>query len=189
MTLADGIRIWFINLYVLNVAVFLILAMRFRPKLSAIEKKHGPLPTPGALVTWGIPLVVLLTTVGEIPERWLAVRIAGLGLTVYNVAMQVWSLPALGRFFVPGAAVFQDHQLVTSGAFRFVRHPIYSAHVALWLGAALGTLNWLLLALWPFYVLSIVLVPIRQEERLLREKFGAAYDAYAARTGPLFPKL
>jgi len=78
---------------------------------------------------------------------------------------------------------------VTSGPFRYVRHPVYSAVVALQLAAALGTVNWLLLAIWPLLVAAMRLVPIPREEKLLREKFGEAYLDYAARTGRLFPRL
>lgn len=189
MTLADGIRLWFIGLYVLNVAAFVALVIHFRPKRDAIEKKEGPLPTPGTLITWGIPLVVLLTRFGEIPEKWLPLRMVGLGISLYNVVLLPWSLHALGRFYVPGSGVFQDHELVTSGPFRYVRHPIYSSLVALWLGAAVGTLNWFLLALWPIYIAALIRGPICQEEGMLREKFGRDYEAYAAKTGRLIPRL
>lgn len=82
--------------------------------------------------------------------------------------------------------IFPDHTLVTAGPYHFVRHPIYSAVLALWLGAALGTLNWLLLALWPLMV-GAVLGQARTEEEVLRAKFGEAYDGYAGRTGRLVP--
>ena len=51
---------------------------------------------------------------------------------------------------------------------------------ALWLGAALRTLNWLLLAPWPV-ILAALRKGARTEEEMLRRKFGSAYDAYAAR--------
>ena len=75
-----------------------------------------------------------------------------------------------------------------TGPYQRIRHPIYSAVVALWLGAALGTLNWLLLLLWPGVVFG-VLKQAQAEEKLLRSHFGARYDTYAASTGGLLPKL
>ncbi len=60
--------------------------------------------------------------------------------------------------------------------------------LALWLGAALGTLNWLLLVLWPLFALAIIR-ELPAEERMLRAKFGPAYEAYEARTGRLLPRL
>jgi protein-S-isoprenylcysteine O-methyltransferase Ste14 len=51
----------------------------------------------------------------------------------------------------------------------------------------LGTLNWLLLTLWPLLVIVLFMVT-REEEGLLRAKFGTTYDAYAAKTGRFIPK-
>ena len=64
--------------------------------------------------------------------------------------------------------------------------PFVASVAALWLGAGLGALNWVLLALWP-----VILVALQKgsaaEERMLREKFGEAYAAYAAGKGRLLP--
>lgn len=117
-----------------------------------------------------------------------AVRLVGVGLGAYAAVFQLWASGALGRFLVPYAAIFEDHQLVTNGPHRFVRHPIYLGNVALFLGSALGTLNLYLLALWPLMTAGCT-AHARFEERILRAKFGAAFDEYAGRTGVLVPKL
>lgn len=189
MGLTDDFRLWFIALYLFNVSVYLVSVIRFRARRSAVERKEGLLPAPGALVILTIPLVILVVGVGELPETWWAIRAAGVLIGLYNVAMQIWALRALDRFFIPGIGVYREHKMVTSGPFRYVRHPVYSAVTALQLAAALGTVNWLLLALWPLLAAAMRLVPIPREERMLREKFGEAYQAYADRTGSLFPRL
>jgi protein-S-isoprenylcysteine O-methyltransferase len=94
----------------------------------------------------------------------------------------------LGRFLVPQAVVFADHALVTSGPFRFVRHPSFSGALALWLSTALGTLNWLLLVLWFLLVVGKT-IQAQAEEELLHTKFGSAYEAYTRQTGRFFPKI
>ena len=58
----------------------------------------------------------------------------------------------IGTPLVPRLAVFPHHGLVTHSALRWIRHPLYSGASALWFGAALGTLNWILLVLWPLLV-------------------------------------
>jgi protein-S-isoprenylcysteine O-methyltransferase Ste14 len=68
-----------------------------------------------------------------------------------------------------------------------MRHPLYSAVIVLWLSAGLGTMNWLLLVLWPLFLVASMLLPIRQEETLLREKFGEEYEEYAEKTARLIP--
>jgi protein-S-isoprenylcysteine O-methyltransferase Ste14 len=57
------------------------------------------------------------------------------------------------------------------------------------LSAGLGALNWLLLALWPVFVAIVNLVPVRQGEELLHEKFGKRYDEYVPHKGKLMPQL
>lgn len=69
-----------------------------------------------------------------------------------------------------------------------VRHPGYSAILAIFLGTALGTLNWILLALWPLVVVGTYLSS-RAAEKLLREKFGKAYRQYAQQTYRFVPGI
>lgn len=188
MTLETTLRLWFIALYAIGFAVFVAAVVRFRPRREAIEKKHGALPTPGALITFLLPPIILLAWVGHYPAQWLPVRVLGVALSLYGIVMLPWATWTLGRMYVPGAGIFDDHELITAGPFRFVRHPIYSAIIALWLGAALGTLNWLLLVTWPVYVVG-VMKPAREEEELLRAKFGDAYREYAEETGGFLPRF
>jgi protein-S-isoprenylcysteine O-methyltransferase Ste14 len=89
-----------------------------------------------------------------------------------------WSLVARTR---------EDHQLVQSGPFAVVRHPIYIALFFSMVAMAIadGHTRNLLLAV-PIFAIGTWL-RIRNEERLLREQFGAGYDAYAARVKRFVP--
>jgi protein-S-isoprenylcysteine O-methyltransferase Ste14 len=189
MTVADGFRLWFLGLYALGTLATLVMIVRVRAQRDAVEAQEGPVPSPGILIPLGVPALVLLTRVGEIGAGWLPLRWAAAGLSLYFLVMLPWMLLTLGRFAVPGAGILRDHELVTSGPFRFVRHPLYSGALVLWLTAALGTWNWLLLALWPLFLIIVVRLPVREEERLLHDKFGPAYDDYRRRTGRLVPRF
>jgi protein-S-isoprenylcysteine O-methyltransferase Ste14 len=74
------------------------------------------------------------------------------------------------------SAVLRDQALVTGGPFRRVRHPPLVRHVGILVGAGLGSLNWLLLAVWPL-LLAGVFMSSRHEEELLREKFACESPA------------
>jgi protein-S-isoprenylcysteine O-methyltransferase Ste14 len=89
-----------------------------------------------------------------------------------------WSLVARTR---------EDHQLVQTGPFAVVRHPIYVAIFLFMLALAMsyGHTRNLLVAV-PVYVVA-TLLRVRYEETLLREQFGPAYDAYAARVKRFVP--
>ncbi len=187
MLLTEGIRFWFIALYVFGITLFVVTAIRFRSRRDAVEKREGPLPSPGVIIPLGIPLLILLGQFGEISAEWLPLRWSGVVLSLYFLVMLPYAIRTLGRLYAPGFAVFDDHRLITSGPFRLVRHPIGSAVLALWLGAGLGTLNWLLLILWPVFMALSVMLMARKEEALLYEKFGEEYEEYAQRTNQLIP--
>lgn len=89
-----------------------------------------------------------------------------------------WSLVARTR---------EDHQLVRTGPFAVVRHPIYVALFLFMIGMAIayGHTRNLILAV-PVYAVATWL-RARLEERLLRHRFGADYDAYAARVKRFVP--
>jgi len=65
---------------------------------------------------------------------------------------------------------------------------VYSGDLALWLGATLGTLNLLLLVLWPLYLAGLS-GEASAEEELLEAKFGEAYRDYMGRVARSVPTL
>lgn len=184
----EAFHLWFVVVYILGFIFFVALILKFRARGQTVEKRQGLLPPPPSLISWLVPPVVLLTEVGQISAVWMPVRVVGVALSLYAVIMLPWSSRVLGRSYAPGAAVLQDHSVVTSGPFQLVRHPIYSAVAALWLGAGLGALNWILLLVWPLVVV-VVTKSARAEESMLLDKFGDAYEQYAGDKGRLVPKL
>jgi protein-S-isoprenylcysteine O-methyltransferase Ste14 len=186
--MTDAFRLWFVVAYALGFIYFLALIFRFRARRQTVERRVGPLPPPPALISWLIPPIILLTEVGQISARLIALRVVGVGFSLYAIVMMPWATRVLGHSYAPGPAVLQEHTLVASGPFRLVRHPIYSAVAALWFGAALGALNWILLVLWPMIVVAVT-KSARAEEQMLRAKFGDAYGAYAEKKGRLVPRL
>jgi len=115
--------------------------------------------------------------------RWL-----GVVLFTAGSALRLWPVFVLGHRFSGLVAIQPGHTLVTTGVYRVIRHPSY-------LGLLVNSLGWglafhsgvgvLLAAL----TIPPLLARIRAEETLLRSEFGAAYDAYRARTSRLIPGL
>jgi protein-S-isoprenylcysteine O-methyltransferase Ste14 len=184
----DVLRFAFVVTYLLGLVYYAMLIVRFHARRPVVEQRVGPLPPPPALISWLVPPIILLSGWGDLAATWMPVRVLGLALGLYAVVLMPWAVSVLGSSYAPGPALLRDQALVVSGPFRRVRHPIYSSVVALWLGAALSTLNWLLLLLWPL-ITAGVLRQARVEERMLREKFGAHYDSYAVTTGRLLPRF
>jgi protein-S-isoprenylcysteine O-methyltransferase Ste14 len=112
---------------------------------------------------------------------------AGVGLLVFALGLSfaVWARVYIGRNWGPPMTERQEPELVTSGPYRLVRHPIYSGMLVALLGTAIA-LNWLwliILALAGTYFVYSATV----EERYLTEQFPDAYPRYEHSTKMLVP--
>ena len=120
-----------------------------------------------------------------LPEwvRWLAAFVA-----FALIPMIYWIFASIGNNISPTQATRTNHQLVTHGPYRWVRHPLYSTGFVLAVCLTLITsLWWLAVAM--IVPLTILLLRTSQEEARLVEAFGDAYRAYMQRTGRFWPKL
>lgn len=146
----------------------------------------------------GLPmLTVLLVHVIRpvlIPQ-WLrmpipsSIRWTGAGLALLCVPSVWWVVSSLGTNISETVLTKRDHQLVSTGPYRWVRHPLYSTGLLLLGSASLLTASWLLLAVTIGVGLGIRFAVIPAEEQALIEKFGGGYREYAARTGRLLPRV
>jgi len=146
----------------------------------------GPMFLAAALL-WAPRMDVLALDARLVP--WAAWQFwAGAALTAAGLAFTVWARRHLGRNWSAIVTLKQDHELVTSGPYAWVRHPIYTGLLAGFLGSAIALGQWRgLLAVALFY--AAALRKYRLEERWMRERFGVAYDAYRARVKALVPWL
>lgn len=138
-----------------------------------------------------LPLVHLATGIFGFADYELPDWAAGIGAALQLPFLWLfWRSHAdLGRNWSPGLEIRQDHGLVTSGVYARLRHPMYAA---IWLSALAQPLlihNWIAgtLVIPAFAAMWFVRTP--HEEAMLRASFGDAYDAYARRTGRLFPRI
>lgn len=142
----------------------------------------------------GLNLVALLWMINPAWVRWSAlplsgwVRWIGVALGGVTVVMGYLAHSALGRHFTPTLMTKQEHRLVTSGVYRWVRHPVYGSYFASVASSFLVTGNWLIGLLGLVYLLLIV-ERTGHEERMMLDEFGAEYRDYMRRTGRYFPRL
>lgn len=105
-----------------------------------------------------------------------------------GLAFIMWALVRLGGNWVGGQFLRERHELVTTGPYRWVRHPIYVGYALCHVGLLIATLN-----LAPFVVdgalRALLLHRSIAEENLLQARFGEQYTAYAARTGRFIPRI
>ncbi len=145
----------------------------------------------GGLVLWLSPLVYLINPAWMAwskiglpePARWLG---AGIGiLCVFGV---YWLFSSIGSGITATSATRREHRLVTSGPYRWVRHPLYTVGSALFVAFGLMADNWFIALLG---LLAFVAMAIRtpKEEANLIAKFGDEYREYMKRTGRFLPKF
>jgi len=95
----------------------------------------------------------------------------------------------LGRNWTPTLGIRDEHTLITEGIFKYIRHPMYAAHLLWAVAQPLLLHNWI--AGFSFLAVTIphYLLRIGDEEKMMLDKFGDQYSEYMKKTGRFFPKL
>ena len=112
----------------------------------------------------------------------------GLVLVIAGVFFACWARYTLGHNWSVAAQLKREHELIQSGPYRFVRHPIYSGLLLAFLGTTVMIGEWRALLAFAIILISF-LYKFRVEERLLRMHFGDSYLQYASRTKALVPAI
>jgi protein-S-isoprenylcysteine O-methyltransferase Ste14 len=116
-------------------------------------------------------------------------RWTGVVLGLAMVPAAYWVFRTLGRNVSETVLTREHHELVTTGPYRVIRHPLYAMAVGLFLAVGLMAASWFILLFALIALASIRLVVVPLEERELEAKFGDAYRAYVRRTGALLPRV
>lgn len=116
-----------------------------------------------------------------------AFRWFGAVLAAATVPLAWWVLSHLGDNVTETVLTRDGHELVTTGPYRWVRHPLYSVGIAMWLGISLLASN----AFFALFTIGLAVawqrIVIPREEAVLVETFGEEYLAYRERTRRLLP--
>lgn len=126
----------------------------------------------------------------HLPPR-VGLRIGGVGAAVMALALWLFrrSHEDLGRNWSPSLQLREEHELVTRGVYRRVRHPMYASQ---WLwGVAQAALlqNWIAGPAGLVSFLPLYLSRVPREEGMMLDEFGEEYRAYVLRTGRVLPRL
>jgi protein-S-isoprenylcysteine O-methyltransferase Ste14 len=141
-----------------------------------------------------ITAVFLGFSIGSVVEAFVVLRplslaaaVAGGVLFAAGFIIRRWVLRALGRLWAIDIDLKPDHHLVTTGPYRFCRHPNYVAMLLEMAGfCLLGNAFYTLAAFFPLYVLALV-TRIRLEEAALIAALGDQYREYRRTTFALLP--
>ncbi len=111
---------------------------------------------------------------------------SGAAVTAGGLLFAVWARRHLGKNWSQAVTLKEDHELITSGPYGLVRHPIYTGFLLGFAGCAVARGEWRgLLAV----VLAFVALwrKLRLEETWMRAQFGESYDIYSWRVAALVP--
>ncbi|HEY1583011.1 MAG TPA: isoprenylcysteine carboxylmethyltransferase family protein [Chthoniobacterales bacterium] len=168
-----------------------LLALTKRSGTSARRKDRMTLPLLWTVI--GLSIWTAFYLQAKFPQGAFAHRrsayLAGLTLFAIGLIVRWAAIIHLGRFFTVNVAIAEDHQLVTTGPYRHVRHPSYTGTFLIFLGYGLCMLNIYSLAAVFLPVVIAFLWRIHIEEEALRGAFGDKYEDYAARTRRVIPFL
>jgi protein-S-isoprenylcysteine O-methyltransferase Ste14 len=139
-----------------------------------------------------LALLLVIFPIPGLNQRFLPdlliIKLAGLAAECAGLALAIWARRILGRNWSGEITIKADHELIRSGPYGIIRHPIYTALLAMYAGTAIvsGRMHGLL-----GLVVGIIayLRKTRMEEANLVAAFGEKYDAYRKDTWALIPRI
>jgi protein-S-isoprenylcysteine O-methyltransferase Ste14 len=160
------------------------------PSGRAFRERHSPVATASMA-----GFFVLLY--GTIRFRWGALRtedfdvlrVAGLILMLWGTAFNIWGRVHLKSNWADHVRIYEDQQLITTGPYRIVRHPLYASLIWMFYGASMAYLNPLAALENTVLFLPAMIYRSNLEEQALLNRFGDAYAPYRNRTGRFVPRI
>jgi protein-S-isoprenylcysteine O-methyltransferase Ste14 len=185
---------------VLLAAVFMPIGLYHRLQAHTGEKIDRW--QEGVVILFGLRLAALMVFVAVI--AWLVkpssmawsrlplppwLRWTGLAVAVCGGILWVYTVQHLGRNLTDTVVTRRQHVLVTTGPYRWVRHPFYIACLLMLLGVSLTMANWFILLASSILWFAFLFPRTRIEEQNLLDRFGDDYRNYAQRVGRFVPRL
>jgi protein-S-isoprenylcysteine O-methyltransferase len=106
-----------------------------------------------------------------------------------GMAFRLWAILTLGAFFRTSVVVQDGHRLVSSGPYRWLRHPAYTGVIVTMVGLGLALSNWVSLAALAILPSLAIAWRMSVEERALTEQFGEAYQDFCKTRSAVLPAV
>ena len=180
--------------FAVGAAIRACYAKKFKQDRSAIYRREGLMVLVVASL-WGItillPFFYLFTDWLDFVDYRLPDWAGWGGAAIFGVALWLlWRSHAdLGRNWSVAAEVREKQNLVTSGVFKYMRHPMYSAHLLWGIAQALLVHNWIAGVASLAVFLPLYLLRVPSEEKVMLNEFGDEYREYMKRSGRVFPRF
>jgi protein-S-isoprenylcysteine O-methyltransferase len=115
----------------------------------------------------------------------------GLGITLIlgGVSLRNYSIALLDKQFTSHVKIVADHELITKGPYRLLRHPSYTGAYVAMLGTGVLLQTWAMLVVTAIAVFYAYYKRVEAEEATLLQHFGAKYQLYQQQTKRMFPMI
>jgi protein-S-isoprenylcysteine O-methyltransferase Ste14 len=156
---------------------------------SLYDRRDRSLLALATVALFIVPLVYALTGFPTSFNRPVIPAIAGLGVATLGAALFLFyrSHADLGRNWSISLEIRREHQLITGGVYRLIRHPMYSSFFLLALAQIFLLPNWFVGASGLLAICALYGFRVRQEEQMMLDRFGSEYRHYMAHTKRLIP--
>lgn len=188
--------LWFYESLFPVMWIAFLLYWRIRAAGTKTSQRLEPAAS-GILRALAFLAVILLLSTTLIPLPWLYRQLwppgiwafwIGAAVTAAGLLFAVWARQHLGSNWSSSVTIKQDHELIITGPYAVVRHPIYTGILIGFLGTAIALSQ--VRGFIGFVLIFLVLWPkLRKEEEWMRSQLGEAYATYARRTAALVPYL
>jgi protein-S-isoprenylcysteine O-methyltransferase Ste14 len=172
---------------------FFEVFMNFRQKSTSkpiTSGDKGSLWLLFGLITIGYALSFAIgaTRIGRM-AGWNTFFAIGMALFVIGLWIRIYSIRTLKQYFTYSVAKVENHTIITTGLYRFIRHPGYLGQLIIFLGISMSMSNWLSILLMMIPVTLGYLYRIQVEEKFMLDQLGEIYKSYRERTKRLLPLL
>ena len=185
--------VWLLAAGYVVVALFFTVQRLLRRTEAAKSLKGGAYDEGSTLLIGSATgLAILLPLVldffgTEVFSITLAGGLFALGVMALGFAIRAWAAAALGRYYTSTLTTARGQGVVTTGPYSLLRHPGYLGSILLWTGFGALSANLILLFVIPILFVSVYVVRIGVEERMLIRELGEDYKLYMRRTYRLIP--
>lgn len=166
------------------------LRRRRRQAERVFDRSSGSLILAGILL---LPVaaveIALHLTVFAIASAPSILFAAGIAAMLLGVLLRWQAVHSLGRHFSRSVAIQREHEVVTVGPYRWVRHPSYSGTLLTLLGIGVASGNWLSILVLVGGGLAVYAYRVSVEERVLCRELGEPYRNYMRSTSRFIPWL
>jgi protein-S-isoprenylcysteine O-methyltransferase Ste14 len=169
--------------------IFMNLRQRRKSKVTTSNDKSSLWWLYG-LITLGYALSFSIgaTKIGRI-YHWNTFFAIGMVLVVIGLIIRIHSIQTLKQYFTFSVAKVENHKIIETGLYKFIRHPGYLGQLIIFIGISTAISNWLSILVMMVPITLGYLYRIKVEERFMLEQLGEDYLNYQKRTKRIIPMV